>query len=94
MSSLDVRLERLVIRLRGVTPEVARSATHNLGEEILQHLAQQGQRPAGRGTVAVDTLHLGTVTAPESATPPQLRVTVARTIANALAARLPAGHGG
>jgi hypothetical protein len=94
MSNLDVRIERLVIRLRGVPAEVARSATHDLGRELLRQLAHHVRCAGGRGTVEIGALHLEPVTAPGSGSPTQLRASVARTIAQAIAARLPEGHGG
>jgi len=94
MSSLDVRIERLVLRLRGIAPEAARSAADDLGREILQQLAQDDRVTGGRGSAEIGALDLGPVSAPATGIPTHLRATVAGVIVDAIAARLPARHGG
>jgi hypothetical protein len=94
MNSREVRIERLVLRLRGVAPEAARRAADDLGREILQRLAQQERVAGGRGRVEIDVLDLGPVTAPAEGTPTHLRAAVAGAIVEGIAAQLPATHGG
>ena len=94
MSNLDVRIERLVIRLRGTSADVGRGVTHGLGQEILRQLAQHARTIKSQGRVELDALPLEPVTPPRAGTPTQLRTTVAHTIARAIVARLPKEHGG
>jgi hypothetical protein len=94
MSNLDLHIERLVLRLRGVSPEVARAAANDLGPALLESLAQHRRLTGSTGTAEIGTLSLGTVTVQGTDSPASLRATVARAITDAMAAQRPESHGG
>jgi hypothetical protein len=81
----EVRIDRLNIRSRGITPTVARAAVQNLGAEILQGLSQQRQNLPTAFPIQLDALNLGTVRTPQPQTPQQMRTAIARSVVHAIA---------
>lgn len=85
MTRTEIRIDRLNIRSRGMTPTVARAAVQNLGPEILQGLSQQQQNLPTDSPIQLETLNLGTVRAPQLQTPQQMRTAIARAVVHAIA---------
>lgn len=80
MSSRDIEIDRLEIRLKGVAPESARVAVGDLGRELLGQLARQ-QGEGRERTGSIDHVDSGTVRLTSAATPSELRRTIAGRIA-------------
>ncbi|HEV7389309.1 MAG TPA: hypothetical protein VGN73_11920 [Gemmatimonadaceae bacterium] len=79
MSKRSIGIDRLEIRLKGVAPHTVRAAVGDLGHELLGRLARQSPGPERTGSI--DHLDSGTVSLASEPTPPQLRRTIADTIA-------------
>jgi hypothetical protein len=82
MSKRSIEIDRLEIRLKGVSPESARAAVGDLGRDVLGQLAQQGQRPAPTGTI--DRVDAGSARLTSGATPSELRETIAGRIVRSI----------
>lgn len=94
MINQEIRIERLVIRLRGISLQVAQVLADGLGREILEQLVRQG-RVAGETRLAtIGSLDLGTLPARRSGNPKQLSSLAAHAITDAIRARLPEKRGG
>jgi hypothetical protein len=80
VSKRNIEIDRLEIRLKGVTPESARAALGDLGNELLGQLARQQGRGRERNG-SIDHVDSGTVRLTSGATPSELRKTIASRIA-------------
>ena len=92
MSRRSVNVERLELRLRGVSPQAAREAAQGLARELLEELARGGGgdalRGGARGGLRVERVE-ATVPAADAFSPGGgLRGTVARRVADAVRARI------
>src|SRR6059036_25539 len=81
MSKQSINIDRLEIRLKGVSPETARAAVGDLGRELMGQLATARQGPAGQPTGNIDHVDSGTVHLASATTPSELRRTIAGRIA-------------
>ena len=78
---IDLHIDHLELRMRGITPETARAAVHGLGEALLHHVAQQPPaEPA-----SVERLDAGTVRVQQTS-PHTIREAAAQRLAHTLAA--------
>jgi hypothetical protein len=57
VSKQNINIERLEIRLRGVSPELVRSAVRGFGKELLEQLTPTGSA----GTNRIDRVDSGTL---------------------------------
>jgi hypothetical protein len=80
MSKRTIGIDHLEIRLNGVTPESARAVAGDLGSELLGQLARQQDQGHAR-TGRIDRLNAGAVSLTSSATPSELRRTIAGRVA-------------
>lgn len=85
MSKQNIRIERLEIRLKGVSAERARAATANLGSDLMEQLAVQtfgrGSNGGGR-SVSIARIDSGTsVSSAGEMSPAELRSLIVRRIA-------------
>lgn len=81
MTKRNIHIDQLQIRLRGVSPVVARSAASELGQELLDQLARSAQRDGRSRTGQTDEIDIGTVTLSGAAEPPVLRKVIAQHVA-------------
>ena len=84
MSRRRIDVDRLEIRLKGVSPESARTAVGDLGRELLSQLAAPRQDRGDQRTGSVDRVDSGTVRLASGATSSELRSTIAGRIAAAI----------
>ena len=84
MSNRRIDVDRLDIRLKGVSPASARAAVGDLGRELMGQLAAPRQDPGDQRTGSIDRLDSGTVRLASGATPSELRRTIAGRIAAAI----------
>jgi hypothetical protein len=80
MSSRRVVIDRLEIRLKGVTSRSARAAVGDLGRELLAEL-RSDHGTAGVPHRGVDRIDAGTAQVTTAATPSELRRTIAGRVA-------------
>lgn len=95
MSRRSIQIERLEIRLKGVSPQAARAAAGHLGADVLSqlddlphllpHLA--GHRRAA-GTVNINRLDAGTLRLTGTASAGALRQMIARAVASAIRSKI------
>lgn len=85
MTKRSIHIDQLQIRLQGVAPHVARSAVSELGQELLNEIAQSAQNniaPAGRSRRGqIDKIDVGAVTLSGVAEPAALRQVIAQRVA-------------
>jgi hypothetical protein len=77
----SVEINRLEIRVRGVSPEVARSAVAGLGNEVLGQLAERSAEVAARKVGRIDLGKLETV---RGARPSELRRAIAARVVRSI----------
>ena len=82
MSKQNIKIERLEIRLKGVSVERARTAVANLGSELMHELAaaQAFGRNAAARSISIARIDSGTTAAREMS-PAELRRLIVRRIA-------------
>jgi len=84
MSRRDIRIDRMTVRLRGVSPDVARDLGGAIGRDLIRELSRQtpvaGRRPSGR----VDAIDSGRATVAAGSTAADLRGTIVNRIARAV----------
>jgi len=81
MRERRIDIDRLDIRLKGVSPELARAAVGDLGRDLTSQLAAARQDQGDRRTGSLDRAASGTVRLAPGATPSELRRTIAGRIA-------------
>jgi hypothetical protein len=86
--SKQIKIDRLEIRLRHISPEVARAAVSGLGQTLLHQLSSPrglltGRRSVNIGRIEPDTLHVAS-----GARPNELRSALGKGIATAIRSKL------
>lgn len=87
MDSHEISINRIDLRSRGISPEVARSAVDGLGREVMQNLAQQGLVNPGQ-KIDLGNLNLGSLKLTYVRDASELRREIARVITREIAARM------
>ena len=77
----SIEIDRLEIRVRGVSPEVARSAVAGLGDEVLDLLAQRSGEGAAR---KVGRIELGRLETARGVGPSELRRAIAARVVGSI----------
>ncbi len=88
MSKQSIQIERLEIRLKGISPESARAAVSDLGRDLAGRLAWPRNLPGGRRAVRIGRIEAGMFRLPGESAPSELRRVVAQRIAAAIEAKL------
>ena len=81
MNKRRIDVDRLEIRLKGVSAASDRAAVGGLGRELMGQLATPRHGPGGQRTGTIDHVDSGTVRLASGATPSELRRTIAGRIA-------------
>ena len=84
MSKRSISIDRLDIRLKGVSPQSARTAVGDLGRELLSQLATARHPPGRRQTGNIVHVDSGTIQLASGTAPSELRRTIAARIAAAI----------
>lgn len=87
MNKRSIHIDRLQIRLKGISPESARAAVGDLGRELMGQLATPSRGPNRQRTGNIDHLDSGTVHLTAGTTPSALRETLASRIAVSINSR-------
>lgn len=88
MSKRSIKINRLEIRLRGITPETARAAANDLGHELLGRLSDNPDLSGGGRTIRVDKVDSGVFRLAAGSGPGELRDTIASRIAASVKAKM------
>jgi hypothetical protein len=83
----SVKVERLELRLRGVSPREAREAARGVARELLEELARTGTAARG-GHAHIERVDAAVRASEAGATGPGLRGAVAREVADAVRTRM------
>lgn len=84
---MQIKIDRLQIRLRGVAPETAQAAAGQIGGELMKQLAAQRQTQA-RGTSGLARLDAGAIRASAGTGSAELGRMIAERIARAIGEKL------
>ena len=87
MSRRSINIDRLEIRLKGVSPQLARAAVDNLGHELLGQLSAPAFLSGRKRTGKIDHVDSGAFQL-SSATPSELRHTITGEIAASIKSKL------
>ncbi len=88
MSKQSIQIERLEVRLKGISPQSARAAVSDLGRDLAGRLAWPRNLPDGRRAVNIAKIEGGMVRLTAETPPLELRRVIARRIAASIAAKL------
>lgn len=80
----SVKVGRLEIRLKGVSPDVARSAVAGLGHEVLNRLSERSGPRREQGARTVDRIDLGRLETVRGASPSDLRREIAARVVGSI----------
>ena len=81
MTKHNIHIERLQIRMRGISPETARAITGDLGQEILNQLTYG---PRNHGTRRIADVDAGTAQVNSATKPADLRTQLAKQVAGSI----------
>ncbi len=79
-----IKIDRLKIRLRGISPQVARSLAEGLGHELLGQLARQQGLLKAKRTNNISKIDSGAFQASRDTSPSDLRRIIAGRIVGAI----------
>ena len=80
----SVKVDRLQIRVKGVSPEVARSAAAGLGNEVLSRLSERSGTLREDGARNVGRIDLGTLETVRGANSSDLRRAIAARVVGSI----------
>ena len=87
MTRTEIKIDRIQIRGKGISPPVARAAASGLGQQLLHELAQHGGNFPSRRAVHIDRLDLGTVKVPRTGNTRQVKTAIAAAVVRELTSR-------
>jgi hypothetical protein len=88
MSKQIIKIERLQIRLRGISPAVARSAVSGLGETLLDQLGPAANLSGEKRVIKIANIDPGAVQLAAGTRPSELRSAIAGSIAASIKSKL------
>lgn len=88
MSKRSIRIERLEIRLKGISPQSARSAVSGLGRDLVGELASLQSLSGGKRAIKIGRMDTSTYRLPGETAPSELRRVIARRIAASVEPKL------
>lgn len=88
MSKQSININRLEIRLTGVSPQAARAAASGLGRDLLQRLALLPVPKDRNRAVQIGVIDSGTLQLSEGTRPAELRGAIAQRITGSIQAKL------
>ena len=83
-----VRIDRLQVRLQGVSPEAGGALTHGLGQQVLRQLAASEEVEKSTGHANIRQINAGTLTAGGGVTSSELGGMIARAIVRSINAKI------
>jgi len=88
LSKRTIDIDRLEIRLTGISAQLARSAMSDLGSELIRKLASLPVTGNHNGTVRIGSIDSGKVHVPEGSTPADLRGAIAQRVTGSIQTKL------
>jgi hypothetical protein len=88
MNKTDIKIKRLQIRLKGISPQTARAATDGLGQSLAAELGRDARMKSGGASVNVGEIKPNTLIAGQGTSPAALRSLIAAHIAASVKGKL------
>jgi hypothetical protein len=88
MSKQQIKIDSLEIRLRNISPEVARAAVNGLGQTLLDQLSSPRELLGGKRTVNIGRIKPDTLRVANGARPNELQSALGKGIATAIRSKL------
>jgi len=88
LNKRTIDINRLEIRLTGISAQSARSAVSDLGSELIRELASLPLTSNHNRTVRIGSIDSGKVHVPEGSTPADLRGAIAQRVTGSIQAKL------
>ncbi len=92
--TIEVRIDRLNLRLSGLSPEAARRLATDLGPALRSQLSRIDPMLGRAADTKFTAINLGNVRLQKGAGPGEIKATAARAVAKAITARLASNTGG
>jgi hypothetical protein len=86
--SRRINIDRLEIRLTGISPQSARAAVGDLGRDLQRQLALSPVPGGRKGAVRIGGIDSGTVQLSEGTSPAELRGAIAQRLTGSISAKL------
>jgi hypothetical protein len=87
MNNTSIKIDRLEIRLKGVSPQAARVTFAEIGNELMEQLAKQQNLLKGEHAAYIEKIDSGTMKIEKNTNSSDLRKLVAARIANSVGSR-------
>ncbi len=87
MNNTSIKIDRLEIRLRGISPQAALTSIAGIGNELMEQLAKQHNLLKKECTVHIEKIDSGTLRNERNTSPSDMRRLVAARIADAVGSR-------
>jgi len=87
MNNTSIKIDRLEIRLKGVSPQAARVTFAGIGNELMEQLAKQQNLLKGEHTAFIEKIDSGTMKIEGNTNSSDRRRLVASRIANSVGSR-------
>lgn len=88
MGRTSIKIDRLEIRLKGISSEMARGASAGLGHELLRQLAAQVDRSKERHAIKINQIDAGAFRPSEATSSSDLRQMITSKIAGVIASKI------
>ena len=88
MSKRSIDIERLEVKLVGISPDAAHMAVAGLGQELLQQLASVANVGHRKGAHRIDEIDSGTLNPAKGTSPSALRKAIAQKITGSIHSQL------
>jgi hypothetical protein len=88
LSKRSIEIDRLELRLKGISPEAARAAADGLGQDLLQRLASLPDAGAKKGVHRIGEIDSGALKLSKGTSPGALRNAIAQKIAGSIQSKL------
>lgn len=94
MAKATIQIDRLTVRMKGVSPAVGRASVSGLGEALLEELGKRSRGSQRNRAGFVRNLRLPPISTERLCTPAEIRSAVVSSCADAIAAKLGDRSGG
>ncbi|MGZ8844566.1 MAG: hypothetical protein ACXW18_12945 [Pyrinomonadaceae bacterium] len=88
MSKRSIEIDRLELRLKGISPEAARAAADGLGQELLQRLASLPDAGTKKGVHRIGEIDSGALKLSNGTSSGELRNAIAQKISGSIQSKL------
>lgn len=87
MNMADIIIDKLEIRLRGISPQVARASIEGMGDTLLEHLADQ-YNPSGKRELNISKIDSGILKVRKETSPLDMKKMISSRVAESIASKI------